>query len=939
MDHRLQDAGSWIEGNAQRIADDVAKVVRQPALPFGVFIAITGDIAQHARSGEFDQACAFLSALRADLANHRLPVPASHVIAVPGNHDVVVPPSECERGHIEGAGFDKFGLFKLFLLQATDYADFARRFSAGKPYVLADYLVGHERVLFIGLNSCWSCQATGSEAGGPSQMRSEDLADIGDALDATYKDTRCRIALMHHPLIPRLEAGKVGGLAEWEGVVKWLTCNQVHLLLLGHLHRETYDRLISTQPDSDLLLRHTGHSFFGEARSGEEYYSYEVLIIEPGESDGDVLTTYDRRFSFSRPKPQPADVSLEAGRHYPGVLAGRAETPPQPSPRDVFVFCRPQGKVRVVAHCPRAKFNDDSSMVGQLPPGDEVWAALMHLLQCQATQGGEIVRFLPIGDESGIRVDPDYFDADAVFVVDSPGVNPYTKYVMDLYPSYVRGSKLSYSVEELDSGREHVWRWDNEAPGYRSNKDGLERPSYVDRFTDYLAVIRLPNFLRGGDRGGVIWVIAGSHTKGSVNGARLFRESWLDGFWRDVRPEDDVEPFFEALYEVPAQLTRCSDFAYDKLQLKHRCTLIEKPRHGPSDDIDMDLARALADPEEWPRIGLKTVHFDPVSACNLHCPGCIEVFAKGMGTYLPLSQCIALFRQFSDLGCKDLRFYGGEPTLHPDFPALVELGAACGFQMQVVTNGTQLLQPDTYQAIARNWRQLEVRVSLDANSASVYARHHGLAPTDAAFDEVVEGVKSLLKGHVRVGVSCLIDENSERSEVEGFYSRWTHEYPVDYVALRPATDPKGRVLLRPDDDVMAYLRELGDARNVKLPSWLDLRSWEPANQSVDSDICYSQLYRVVVSPGRTPLGGTRMDSLRDGVKASPTERIWVSRCAYRRYRDGMGEEMPVGFFADWWREGRVHGARSIVPREQCCDIVCNRIVANRLVQAIVAGST
>ncbi len=92
------------------------------------------------------------------------------------------------------------------------------------------------------------------------------------------------------------------------------------------------------------------------------------------------------------------------------------------------------------------------------------------------------------------------------------------------------------------------------------------------------------------------------------------------------------------------------------------------------------------------------------SACNLDCPICYTVnrnedpYAITKDDFAAL--LVRLTRDHPDLDI--INFTGGEPTLHPDLPALLEMSRAAGIRrLTVSTNGLKLLDEGYVAALAR----------------------------------------------------------------------------------------------------------------------------------------------------------------------------------------------------------------------------------------------
>jgi MoaA/NifB/PqqE/SkfB family radical SAM enzyme len=124
---------------------------------------------------------------------------------------------------------------------------------------------------------------------------------------------------------------------------------------------------------------------------------------------------------------------------------------------------------------------------------------------------------------------------------------------------------------------------------------------------------------------------------------------------------------------------------------------------------------------------------------------------------------------------------GGEPTLHPDFPELVERAQTLGFEVGVVTNGSRLLKPGLAEALA-HWASY-VRVSLDGPTPETHYYVH----RSHDFAEIMAGVARLMSlratRHPIVGLSFAMDY--AMMPVIPAAIALGDRLGVDYVLIRP----------------------------------------------------------------------------------------------------------------------------------------------------------
>jgi MoaA/NifB/PqqE/SkfB family radical SAM enzyme len=154
-----------------------------------------------------------------------------------------------------------------------------------------------------------------------------------------------------------------------------------------------------------------------------------------------------------------------------------------------------------------------------------------------------------------------------------------------------------------------------------------------------------------------------------------------------------------------------------------------------------------------------TIEVDPVAYCNHHCFWCVDPSHKQVTASLDflwnLLEELAEF-QMNGFQVRGIVFKGGgEPTLHPDFCALVEKTKSLGFEIGVVTNGSRLVTPGLAEVLAQCASY--VRVSIDGPTPETHYRVHG----SRDFEAVVSGAQKIIefrkKRHPIVGLSFALD--------------------------------------------------------------------------------------------------------------------------------------------------------------------------------------
>lgn len=262
------------------------------------------------------------------------------------------------------------------------------------------------------------------------------------------------------------------------------------------------------------------------------------------------------------------------------------------------------------------------------------------------------------------------------------------------------------------------------------------------------------------------------------------------------------------------------------------------------------------------------VEIHPTDVCNHRCAWC---FHGGTGfdpqrkpELLQLGEYGALFRELRRLEVQSLSISGGgEPTLDPRLPELLELAVAAGLRVRLVTHGTHL-SPAVLERLAG---ASEVRVSLDALSPMTYAAARRVPP--AFFERALASVQALVELRetrapaLRVGTTFIVNPDNQ-SEALGFAQRML-ELQVDAIVFKTDIDSRRRIA--PE----AYARALEEVRALGHPR-IEVRPY--ANPEPQGLPCFVPFFKVAFNPygelfscclGSQPgeTNGLRLGSLRD----------------------------------------------------------------------------
>jgi MoaA/NifB/PqqE/SkfB family radical SAM enzyme len=161
--------------------------------------------------------------------------------------------------------------------------------------------------------------------------------------------------------------------------------------------------------------------------------------------------------------------------------------------------------------------------------------------------------------------------------------------------------------------------------------------------------------------------------------------------------------------------------------------------------------------------GLEFLWLEITRRCNLSCLHCYA----DSGPQLPLSDrmTVADWCRVMDearaADCRRLQFIGGEPTLHPQLPELLEHAASAGFRtVEVFTNATLIRDP-----LLRTVKRLgvHVRFSFYSHEAAV---HDDICGQPGSYERTIEGVGHLVRHGVHLTAGIIVVPQNAGHEAE-----------------------------------------------------------------------------------------------------------------------------------------------------------------------------
>jgi MoaA/NifB/PqqE/SkfB family radical SAM enzyme len=158
-----------------------------------------------------------------------------------------------------------------------------------------------------------------------------------------------------------------------------------------------------------------------------------------------------------------------------------------------------------------------------------------------------------------------------------------------------------------------------------------------------------------------------------------------------------------------------------------------------------------------------------VRHCNHFCGFCSNPttpYTHDLATMRPLVD------DFVRRGYFGVILTGGEPTLHPDLPAIARYARDAGLHVRIITNGSRLADPSFAQELAAAGVQL-AHVSIYSVKPEVEARLRG---AEGTLPTAFAALDSAHAAGIEVNVNCVINRHNA-DHLDGNVRYLTHHHP------------------------------------------------------------------------------------------------------------------------------------------------------------------
>ncbi|MEM7354180.1 MAG: adenosyl-hopene transferase HpnH [Acidobacteriota bacterium] len=196
------------------------------------------------------------------------------------------------------------------------------------------------------------------------------------------------------------------------------------------------------------------------------------------------------------------------------------------------------------------------------------------------------------------------------------------------------------------------------------------------------------------------------------------------------------------------------------------------PLHIATDMIKYQLKQSFKGNKRYPFVMM----LEPLYTCNLACLGCaVERHTGKLKDRLPVDVCLAAL---DACGAPAVSICGGEPTVYPELPELVEKIIARKKHIYLCTNAL-LLDKKVFDRIEPH-KRLTINVHLDGMRET----HDYVCAREGVFDKAIEMVQASKQRGYHVMINTTVFKETDVDEVYQL-CKLVNDFGVDGILISP----------------------------------------------------------------------------------------------------------------------------------------------------------
>ena len=287
--------------------------------------------------------------------------------------------------------------------------------------------------------------------------------------------------------------------------------------------------------------------------------------------------------------------------------------------------------------------------------------------------------------------------------------------------------------------------------------------------------------------------------------------------------------------------------------------------------------------------------------CNNACPHCYNELNRFDMPSLSLADWFRVLDKLAEIGVPHLILTGGEPTLHPDLPAIIRHADALGLIVGMNTNGRRLSHAPTMAALAEAGLN-HVQITLETHEAAI---HDAMVGAPGAFAQTVRGIENALASGVHTITNSTLTRRNYQDAVG--IVEFLHDLGLRTFAMNGMIyagggfdDPDAI----PAEDMAATLvavRERAEALDMRF-LWYTVTDYcrlSPLELSLAPKRCNAAEYSICIEPNGDVLPCQSYYVAGGNILDDPWETIWNSPL-FLSFRNREADPLSAGLPEVCW---------------------------------------
>ena len=287
--------------------------------------------------------------------------------------------------------------------------------------------------------------------------------------------------------------------------------------------------------------------------------------------------------------------------------------------------------------------------------------------------------------------------------------------------------------------------------------------------------------------------------------------------------------------------------------------------------------------------------------CNNACAHCYNEPGRFAMPSLSLDEWFRVLDTLAEVGVPHVILTGGEPTLHPDLPAIIRYADTLGLIVGMNTNGRSLAHAPTMAAIADAGLN-HVQITLETYDAAI---HDAMVGAPGAFAQTVRGIENALASGVHTITNTTLTRRNQHQAiaiVEFLHAMGLRTFAMNgMIYAGGGFDDPDAIPAEEMAATLVAVRERAEALGMRF-LWYTVTDYcqlSPLELDLSPKRCNAAEYSICIEPNGDVLPCQSYYVAGGNILDDPWDAIWNS-ALFRSFRDREDDPLAAGLPEACW---------------------------------------